>query len=369
MTEEVTFEKLPCQGNQARFIGVVTLNRPKQLNALNLPMCEAMLAQFTQWQGDDQIMAVIVKGAGEKGLCAGGDVAQVVREIRAADANRFEPRFDYADRFFTVEYQLDELMHFFGKPLVTWAHGITMGGGIGLSVAGSHRVVTNNAKMAMPEIHIGLFPDVGGGWFLNRMPGYSGMLMALTGHVINEADAIFTGLADFYIPHDQQAAFIDVLRSTDWGKHRQDHQNQMTLACREFCAPFKSQLPSSLLAEQFHAIFEAMNRAKVQGVKKGLTSLAASDSRFAPACANLNQGSPTAAAVVFEYMQRTKKMSLQQVLALDLLLAKQFARGHDFPEGVRALLIDKDKNPLWQPAKAEEVTPDLVARHFMPVDR
>ena len=164
-------------GGSARAVGVAWLDRPQQLNALNLDMCELLLAQLSAWSADQAIVAVVLAGSGAKGFCAGGDVSRVVREIR----NGGPGRFAYGDRFFADEYQLDLLLHTFPKPLVTWAHGVTMGGGLGLSVAGSHRIVANGARLAMPEIHIGLFPDVGGGWFLNRVPGEAGVLMALTG--------------------------------------------------------------------------------------------------------------------------------------------------------------------------------------------
>ncbi len=363
MTSDVLFNELPINDSSGRAIGLASLNRPLQLNALNLNMCQLLLSKMQQWQSDPKIVAVVLQGEGDKGFCAGGDVAQVVKHIRAST----EQAFDYGDQFFTVEYELDYLLHTFGKPLVTWAHGVTMGGGVGLSVAGSHRFVTQNIKMAMPEIHIGLFPDVGGGWFLNRTPGYTGLLMAMTGHVINEGDAIFAGLADYYMPHDQRGAFVTALTQIQWGNQVQDHQNQMTFACRQWCAPFLNQLAPSLLNEQFHAIREAFNRAKVHGVRKGLDTLAATDSRFAVAAKNLSGGSPTAAAVVFEYMRRTKHLSLLEVLNLDLTLAKQFSRRVDFPEGVRALLIDKDKTPIWHPANEGGVTAELIAGHFDPI--
>jgi enoyl-CoA hydratase/carnithine racemase len=357
---EVLYQLLPCSQAEGQFIALASLNRPKQLNALNLAICQSLLTQLTLWQKDPRVIAVVLQGEGDKGLCAGGDVAEVVRHIRAGGPQRY----DYGDQFFSVEYQLDYLLHTFSKPLVTWAHGITMGGGVGLSVAGSHRFVTDSSKIAMPEIHIGLFPDVGGGWFLNRTPGYSGLLMALTGIVVNEGDAIFAGLADYFVPHDQRLQVITALTQVKWGARVSDHFNQMTFTCRDLCSPYRSLLSPSLLYEQFHAIAEAFNRAKVQGVQKGLDSLAAKDSRFAVAANNLNAGSPTAAAVVFEYMRRTRQMSLQAVLQLDLVLAKRFARGVDFPEGVRALLIDKDKKPKWSPPTLAEISSELIEQHF-----
>ena len=153
-----------------RRIGFATLNRPKQLNAINLQMCELLLAQFRTWVSDEGIAAVVLDGAGEKGFSAGGDVAEVVRNVRGGG----DQRYVYGDAFFDVEYQLDRLIHEYPKPLISYAHGITMGGGVGLTVGASHRLVSDRARIAMPEIHIGLFPDVGGGWFLNRTPGGTG---------------------------------------------------------------------------------------------------------------------------------------------------------------------------------------------------
>lgn len=308
-------------------------------------MCELLLAQLRRWQSNDSIIAVVLLGEGEKGFCAGGDVAEVVREIRSGKPNRFA----YGDSFFTVEYELDYLMHTYAKPLVTMAHGICMGGGVGLSVAGSHRFVGSQLKMAMPEIHIGLFPDVGGGWFLNKAPGKTGLLLALTGMVIGASDAIFCGLADYYIPTSEFNRFTDSLSRIEWGKTVVDHRSQLTQFCREFREPYRSTLEPAVFQECFFAIDEAMNRAKVSGVMKGLKTLSEQDPRFAAAEKNLRQGSPTAAILVFEYMKRTKQLSLREVLDLDLRLAKAFSRGKDFPEGVRALLIDKDKNPQWSP--------------------
>jgi enoyl-CoA hydratase/carnithine racemase len=359
---EVIFSEISCAGNKK--LGVASLNRPRSLNALNLSMCQLLLEQLRRWQSNTDIVAVVLKGEGEKGFCAGGDVAEVVRHVRTAQPNCFE----YGDSFFAVEYELDYLIHTYAKPLVTWAHGITMGGGVGLSVGGSHRIVCDRVKVAMPEIHIGLFPDVGGGWFLNRTPGGTGLLMALTGLMINEADTLFAGLADYYIPHAEQARFLQSLTQVQWGVTVQEHRNQMTLHCREFRAPFMAhdnvQPTASILYQQFAVIAEAVGRAKVNGVIKGLDALAKQDERFAAAAANLRNGSPTAASVVFEYMQRTRFMSLREVLNLDLVLAKAFSRRHDFPEGVRALLIDKTKDAKWLPAQLADVNAALVSQHF-----
>jgi enoyl-CoA hydratase/carnithine racemase len=188
----------------------------------------------------------------------------------------------------------------------------------------------------------------------------------LSGLQVNEADAIFGGLADYFVPHAQQAQFLTQLQAIDWGKTKLDHQHQTMHFCREFCASFKSQLTESFLKTNFDLIRHGVARAKVSGVMRGLNDIATQNSGFEQAAKSLNAGSPTAAAVVFEYMQKTKRLSLREVLALDYVLAKNFQRQHDFAEGVRALLIDKDKLPKWRPAQLADVSEALVAAHFAP---
>jgi enoyl-CoA hydratase/carnithine racemase len=362
----VLFETRAAAGGAQ--IGIATLNRPKTMNALNLPMFEMMLKQFRIWASDESVIMVVLQGAGEKGFCAGGDVAEVVRHVRAGGPQRFA----YGDQFFTVEYELDFLLHTFPKPLITWTHGVTMGGGLGLSVTGSHRVMSTGMRVAMPEIHIGLFPDVGGGWFLSRLPGGAGTLMALTGIIISEVDAVFAGLADYIIPLDQRAAVTDQLCAYSWGPTAVDRRNQLTHLLRELAAAFalsQKDAPAkpSILQKHYDEIRDLTGRAKVTGIVRGLKELAQREPVFMTAAQSLALGSPTAALVTFEYLKRAELMSLREVLALDLVLAKQFARRADFPEGVRALLIDKDRTPIWEPKTFEAVSADLVAAHFAPI--
>ena len=340
----------------AHRIGVAQLNRPAQLNALNLEMCSLLLEQLRTWQSDEGIVAVVLQGAGDKGFCAGGDVAQVVRDVRAGGARRFV----YGDAFFTVEYDLDLLIHSYGKPLVSVAHGITMGGGVGLTVGASHRVVSQRLKMAMPEIHIGLFPDVGGGWFLNRTPPGTGLLMALTGLMIDEADALHCNLADWCLADDVRSQLLDRLAALAW---QGDARADAAMLDRFFGAIAAPVGPSTLAARATE--IRALSRAgDVRAFRDQLLQLAEQDEWWRTPARSLAQGSPTAAAVTWEYMRRARLLSLEQTLRLDLVLAKAFQRRHDFLEGVRALLIDKDRKPQWSPARFEEVAPEAVAAHF-----
>lgn len=354
----VLFEERPTANG--RRIGFATLNRPKQLNAINLQMCELLLERFRTWVSDEGIAAVVLDGAGEKGFSAGGDVAEVVRNVRGGG----DQRFIYGDAFFDVEYQLDRLIHEYPKPLISYAHGITMGGGVGLTVGASHRLVSDRARIAMPEIHIGLFPDVGGGWFMNRVPCGAGILMSLTGLTVNEADALYAGLVDYFVPvearDDVYAGLLDIHWSDNAALNRELVSGFLMAQHRRF----KAGLPISNLVQYQDAIRFIAMQPNVTAMRDALRAAAAEDPWFKAPADSLSNGSPTAAHVTWEYLRRTRRMSLAQTLELDLVLARQFQRHADFPEGVRALLIDKDRKPDWSIKRFEDVTPAVVAEHF-----
>jgi enoyl-CoA hydratase/carnithine racemase len=339
-------------------VAIATLNRPKQLNALTLEMCQLLLIQLQAWAMDSSVRCVVLRGAGEKGFCAGGDVAEVIRNVRAGGSNRF----DYGDEFFTVEYALNLLIHTYPKPFIALSHGVCMGGGVGLIAGASHRVFVEGSKVAMPEIHIGLFPDVGGGFFLNMMPDGRGPLMALTGLIVMEGDAVHAGLADHVIGVSAYEKFIYsleyLLRSDD------PDQNHLLLSAHLTDMEQSARDPVSTLSDYAENTRELTNAPNVIAYRDALNALAAREPFFASAAKNLNQGSPTAAHVTFEYLQRAKSLTIDQVLALDLILAKQFQRHHDFTEGVRALLIDKDKTPKWSPLEWGSISQTLVDAHF-----
>jgi enoyl-CoA hydratase/carnithine racemase len=357
----VLFETLSTRNR--RSVGIARLNRPRQLNAITLEMCELLRDRLRAWAADEDIVAVVLEGAGDKGFSAGGDVAEVVRHVRAGGSSRFI----YGDSFFEVEYQLDRMIHEYPKPLLAWIHGVCMGGGLGLAAGASLRVVTENLRMAMPEIHIGLFPDVGGGFFLNRVPGAAGTVMALTGLVINAADAVFAGLADAFVAAELRDELFSAIAELDWsGAPRRDlaKLSRVVASLHRRCKPG---LPSSNLQAYSDALRFIGTQPDVISMRDALAAAAQEDPWFEAPAASLANGSPTAAHVSLEYLRRCRRLSLGQVLELDLVLARQFQRHHDFPEGVRALLIDKDRNPGWSPARFEDVPDDLVAGHFASV--
>ncbi|MEZ5661809.1 MAG: enoyl-CoA hydratase/isomerase family protein [Burkholderiaceae bacterium] len=344
-------------------IGFASLARPRQLNALTLPMCSALLEQLRRWAADESIAAVLLCADGEKGFSAGGDVAAVVRSVRAGGPGRFI----LGDSFFEVEYSLDRLIHRYPKPLISHVHGICMGGGVGLAVGARHRVIGDSARVAMPEIHIGLFPDVGGGWFLNRVPAGIGRIMALTGMIINEADALFAGLADVFVPNEQREALWDDLCALELiaSPARDDAAIAALLLAAH--RRYKVGLPLSRLQQYLDALRFIAAQPDLNGLLATLQAAAAEDPWFEAPAASLAGGSPTTAVITDEYLRRTRLMGLDQVLALDLVMARQFQRHHDFLEGVRALLIDKDRKPAWEASTFDAVDPQRVRRHFEPL--
>jgi enoyl-CoA hydratase/carnithine racemase len=365
----VVFDLIACEtkdskpSSAALYIGHARLNRPKALNALNLEMFELMLKQFRAWASDESVVAILLDGEGPKGFCAGGDVASVIREVRAGGPQRFV----YGDQFFAVEYELDYLIHHFPKPIISYTHGVCMGGGVGMTVGCSHRVLAESSKIAMPEIHIGLFPDVGGGFFLNRIPGGAGRVMALTGLTINEADAIFAGLSDYFVPLEAKDLMLNKLKSLAWAANCKTAQNHALVSntLLGMHRKYKLGLPTANLMQYFDAIRFIALQPTVTEVRDALQVAAQEDPYFAAPAESLSNGSPTAAYVSDEYMRRSKKLSLREVLDLDLVLAKAFQRGLDFNEGVRALLIDKDRKPKWSPGRFEDVPSELIDGHFV----
>jgi enoyl-CoA hydratase/carnithine racemase len=342
-------------------VGIATLNRPKQLNALTLEMCELMGRQFGEWANDDSVKCVLLNANGDKGFCAGGDVAEVIRQVRAGGPTRYE----YGDAFFATEYALNLMMHTYSKPLVVLSHGICMGGGVGLLAGASHGVLVEGSKIAMPEIHIGLFPDVGGGYFLQDFFDGVGKLMALTGCVINEGDALGGYLASFVVPRAAHADFVAAIEAIEWGDSREAN-DELISECIESMDDGEMEPATPL--DDFAVETDRLDQcATVIEFRDALNELARREPYFATAAKNLSQGSPTAAHVTFEYLKRTRDRDIDQVLALDLVLAKQFQRHHDFSEGVRALLIDKDKNPQWSPTDWTRIESALIDAHFSPI--
>lgn len=340
--------------------GRATLHAPGSLNALSLAMIDLLDAQLARWAADPQIVGVVLDAAGDKAFCAGGDVVALYRAIRAAQG---QVPADAAD-FFEREYRLDHRIHTYPLPLLCWGHGIVMGGGLGLLAGASHRVATPKTRIAMPEISIGLYPDVGASWFLPRMPGRSGLFLALTGAPMNAADARFAGLADFVLPHDSLASVLEAIGGARWqGERRSDAARLTHLLDR--CAT--AEMAASPLRVHFDRIDRAIGHDRLEDIAPRLQALANdADPWLAAAGTGFTKGSPTSAALSIEMQARARQASLAQVFRLEYQASVGCCVHHDFAEGVRALLVDKDKSPRWQPATLAQVDAGLIDAHLAP---
>ncbi|MEA1831526.1 enoyl-CoA hydratase/isomerase family protein [Methylobacterium durans] len=331
-------------------LGLVTLNRPKALNALSLPMIRAMHAQLRAWEEDDSISRVAVRGAGGRAFCAGGDIRRIYEVARAGNETELY-------EIWTGEYGLVAYVGRYPKPYVSLIDGIVMGGGVGISLHGEYRVAGANYSFAMPEVGIGLFPDVGMTHALPRLPGHTGFYLALTGARIGAGDALAVGLATHHVPGTDFDALLDRLAAG--------------VAVTDAIAPHAVLPPpaGSLVSER--ALIEACFEAEtVPEVLERLDARAAAGSTFAAETAALMRTrSPTSLCIAREQMRRGVNLSLAEAILAEYRLVTRLMEGADFFEGVRAVIVDKDGKPAWRPARLEEVDLDAVRAAFGPSGR
>lgn len=328
---EVLFEK---RGH----LGVITLNRPKVVNALTAGMVKAMLEQLTAWASDDDVETVLVRGAGDRGLCAGGDIVAIYDDLLRHGE-------ETAD-FWAVEYRLNSLIARYPKPYVAFMDGLVLGGGVGISAHGSVRVVTERTRTGMPETTIGFVPDVGGTLLLSRSPGESGTHAALTGAHLDGADALFLGLADHFVPSENLAALAEALESE---------------TAEAAVGRFSQEPPASVLAAQRDWIDDAYASDDAEEI---VGRLRAAGGEAAAAAGTIEEKSPTAVKVTLESLRRVRGLSLDEALEQEYRVGLRCLTGADFREGIRAQVVDKDRNPQWKPASLAEVTPTAVEGFF-----
>lgn len=332
-------------------LGVVRLNRPQVLNALGPGQFPEILAQLRAWRDDDGIGAVLLVGSGDRAFCAGGDI-KAVWEAR----NRGEDGF--SRQLFRTEYILDRTIHRYPKPIVSFIDGIVMGGGAGLSLNGRFQVATERTTFAMPESAIGFFPDVGGTHFLNRAPGRLGLYLGLTGIRLKADDLVWAGLAS----HRTEAAALPALHrelaraagsGDPWG------------AVESVLAAAHHPVTSCQLAVDAEAIDRTFAAPDIHGV---VAAMASADGAWAEAArARLTAASPTSLAVIFRQIVEGRGLDFEPAIAREYRMASAFVAGHEFYEGIRAALVDKDWQARWSPATLAEVTDAMVERHFAPV--
>lgn len=325
-------------------LGRVRLNRPHAINALDRASVDSLLHQLRRWADDDRIAAVVLDGAGERGLCAGGDV-RALRE--AVLAGRSQEAVDYWE----AEYAVDALVADYPKPYVAWMDGIVMGGGVGVSAHGSVRLVTERTQLAMPEVIIGFFPDVAGLHPLSRAPGETGTHVALTGAPVGGADALLVGMADALVPSTVKEQVLAALREDPT-------QDARSLAARVG----GEEAETSWLEQQRPWIDECYRGDDPAEILRRLREHTAPQAHQAAEL--ISARSPHSVAVALEALRRAARMSIPEVLAQDLRLGPVFAAHPDFAEGVRAQLVDKDRQPRWQHASVADVPRAAVLAAF-----
>ena len=347
-------------------IGQATLTKPASLNALDLQMINLLTPQLEKWQQDPKIAMVFLEGSGERAFCAGGDIVSMYKSMQepVSDKEKSDTESSYAlQNFFTQEYQLDYLIHTFSKPILVWGNGIIMGGGLGLMSGGSHRVVTETSRIAMPEISIGLYPDVGGSYFLNKMPAGCGLFLGLTGAFINASDALYSNLADYFVHHDAKQAFLSRLLAANW----QEDLLHPTLSsiCDHFHSLNIGELPEGNLITNQGWLTHLAAQTDVIHASEYIMSANAEDNKWlSKAQKTLSAGSPITANLVFEQLRKGKDMSLAECFQMELGLSCKCGEFGEFQEGVRALLIEKDHQPNWRFKSVEHVPKTTIDYFF-----
>jgi len=341
-------------------VATVTLNRPQALNAFTLGMYRRFAPMLREWEDDPEIHAVLIRGAGERAFCAGGDVRAIAEAGRGISG---DPAL--TSSFFREEYELIRHIHRFAKPYLAVIDGITMGGGAGVSVNGAYRIATERTMLAMPETGIGLFPDVGATRFLNLAPGHVGRYLALTGARLGPADACYCGFATHFVPLELVPRLVEALFYMAWRAGAESAQVEEALAA------FDSDPGDPPLALRRAAIDRSFAGDTVEAVLDALlleASQSGSDGEWAAQTrAGLMTKSPTSVKVTLRQLTLGQGYDIEAALALEYRLTQHFMHGHDFYEGVRAALVDKDQRPRWDPATLAEVTEAIVDGYFAPL--
>jgi enoyl-CoA hydratase/carnithine racemase len=346
--------------DSGHIIAEAQLNSEATLNSLDLQMVRELTQTLRRWATQDDVVLVVLTGAGDKAFCAGGDIQAL---YRAMVANHEQERIvdDYPYRFFEEEYRLDHYIHTYPKPVITLGHGIVMGGGLGLLSASAYRVLTERSRIASPEISIGLFPDAGASWLLKNIPQHYAIFLALTGSQINATDALQLGIATHCIAHGSRASLINQLCRLPW--HTAPTQGLLDDLLDEQLTVDDSLMPAARISDVPE---RAIDFDDVAAQVAALTELPSENEWVQRGIKNLDQGCPTSAGIVVEQLKRVQTMTIADTFRMELTIATHCANNRDFSEGVRALLIDKDNNPNWQYNDLATLPRQHVLSHFAP---
>lgn len=341
-------------------IGRLTLNKPKALNALDLTMADIMLNALQQWQLRNDVVAVVIDAEGEKAFCAGGDIVSMYQSMVEAKG-KIPP---FLETFFKTEYTLDYTIHNYSKPIIVWGSGIVMGGGMGLLCGASHRVVTETSRLAMPEITIGLYPDVGGSYFLPRLPGKSGLFLGLTGGQMNGTDALYVGLADALVASTQKHNLLSALTEYSWNK-TDDASLAASVSTIINALEKPNTLPIGNVEPNMSFINDLCSQSSVSEIVNAILSADMKDNKWLlRGQSTLAKGSPITMHLVYEQCVKGADMTLADCFRMEADMSCRCGEIGEFQEGVRALLIDKDMSPNWKYKTVDDVPQDVIEHFF-----
>lgn len=359
MTDSVLVAEHPAGD---RLIGYLRLNVEKTLNSLTRQMVDIITERLEAWSEDDRFVAVFIDGAGDKAFCAGGDV----QALRNSCIENPGGPCDYAENFFAREYRMNYLLHTYAKPVICWGHGVVMGGGLGILAGCRYRVVSERTRIGMPEVTIALFPDVGGSWFLNRMPGQVGRFLALTSSHINAADALYCGLGTHFLGDDQRADLLAALTTQAWSDNAESNHTLAGSILSGMAAT--TTLPGPQVEPHIDTINEWMAGDDLEAIYARIMAWSGEDAWLVKARDGFSHGSPLAATWIFRQLNQTRDASLEDVFQSELILGCNIMRHPEFAEGVRALLVDKDRSPAWTYSDLASVPVEVVDTFFIAPD-
>lgn len=363
------------QTTNGKKIGTALLNSEKSLNALNLTMIDLLLNQIKHWQNDDAIAVIVLLGAGDKAFCAGGDVVSIYHDIVAMRQGVVDERLtdntvkdSLGVEFFTKEYQLDLLIHESQKPIFVWADGYVMGGGIGLMAGASHKVVTERTLMAMPEVTIGLYPDVGASWFLNQMPKGVGLFLGLTGMNFNGADAKELKLADYQIQSTSKQLILDEFINLPWADNNKENQQLLSELLNKYQTLYVEKSHSNIL-DHLAVIEKVTSASDIITIYHDVINENIESAWFNKAQQKIKHGSPLSINLIYHQLNKCAGLPLKVCFKHELNLSMRCCQHTEFFEGVRALLIDKDNQPHWKYNQISKVDPKEVDWFFTLVNQ